>query len=79
MFDSGFPLAHYNYQPNLPTHFALLQFKKKRRARSILTSQLSNVTISILNVKKSLSGNFKISLILENQNPESEEVISSTN
>jgi hypothetical protein len=52
MFHSGFPLIKYNYQPNLPTHFSLLPIKKKRRAKSILTSQLSKVYISTFNVKK---------------------------
>jgi len=52
MFHSGFSLIKYNYQPNLPTHFTLLQIKKKRRAKSILTSQLSKVNILTFNVKK---------------------------
>jgi hypothetical protein len=52
MFDYGFSLDQCNYQPNLPIPFALPQIKKKRRAKSILTSQLSTVTILILNVKK---------------------------
>jgi len=52
MCDSGFSLVQSDYQLDLPIKFARPQIKKKRRAKSILTSQLSKVNILILNVKK---------------------------
>ena len=47
--------------------FHYTRIKDSRRAKIRLTSQLSKATIYFLRLKKSLLGNFEVSLILEHQ------------